>query len=98
MPAGRPTANQTAANQARLRRAQIERLAKERATKAGVSLCKFRSPGEMAVHHDKYVVQRPHLVKMDEVFQKILMGDLNRVMVLTPPQVGKSMRVVWGTF
>jgi hypothetical protein len=98
MPAGRPTANQSAANQARLRRLATERLVKERATKAGVSLCKFRSPGEMAMHHDKYVVQRPHLVKMDEMFQRILLGEKNRVMILTPPQVGKSMRVVWGTF
>lgn len=57
------------------------------------------SPGDMAAALDPAVVQRPHLQQIDDVFVRVLAGEADRVIITTPPQVGKTQRAaVWGPF
>lgn len=49
--------------------------------------------------HTRDVVQRAHLQAIDAAFQRVLAGELDRVLLTTPPQVGKSERASqWGPF
>lgn len=54
---------------------------------------------DLARMHSRDTVQRAHLEKIDEVFAQVLAGEVDRVIITTPPQVGKSVRSsVWGPF
>lgn len=54
---------------------------------------------ELAAMHTRDVVQRAHLAAIDSAFKRVLAGEIDRVIITTPPQVGKSMRSsVWGLF
>lgn len=56
-------------------------------------------PGELALRLDRGQVQRPHLAKIDEAFRRVLAGEIDRVIITTPSQVGKSTRAaVWAPF
>lgn len=56
-------------------------------------------PGRLACRLDQNVVQRPHLRLIDAAFADVLAGRLDRVIITTPPQVGKSMRAaIWAPF
>lgn len=58
----------------------------------GISTCRDVTPGALICRLDKSEVQRPHLEKIDEAFQKVHEGVADRILALTPPQVGKSRR------
>lgn len=74
------------------------RLAEEKA-KAGLGSCSYVTPGDMAVALDRNIVQRPHLEKIDLAFQDCMLGRTDRILITTPPQVGKSVRAgVWAPF
>src|SRR5687768_5251601 len=67
--------------------------------KEGIGLCKAETPGELAVSLDRKVVQRPHLLKIDAAFKECLAGEVDRILISTPPQVGKSKRAgEWAPF
>ncbi|NKS66375.1 hypothetical protein GS461_09815 [Rhodococcus hoagii] len=52
------------------------------------------SPGVLAVQHEPSIqVQRPHLEKIDAALRWALETPSAKVMIWTPPQVGKSHRV-----
>jgi hypothetical protein len=75
-----------------------DRLAEANA-KLGHVLCEYDDPGQMAVDLDRRTVQRPHLVPIDETFRDLNDGVIDRAIITTPPQVGKTQRgAVWGTF
>lgn len=77
--------------------AAVQRLA-EACAKVGVALGDFDSPGEMAVALDARQVQRPHLELIDQGFRDLKAGLVDRVLISTPPQVGKTQRTVWAAF
>lgn len=64
----------------------------------GISTCEDPTPGDLALRLDKNVVQRPHLEQIDKVFGRMLSGEVDRVVLSTPPQVGKSSRTIWAAF
>lgn len=64
----------------------------------GISTCKDVSPGALALRLDKDVVQRPHLEQIDSAFADVLNKRADRVLLTTPPQVGKSARTIWAAF
>lgn len=54
---------------------------------------------DLALKHTLNVVQRAHLAAIDSVFARVLSREIDRVIITTPPQVGKSQRAsVWGPF
>lgn len=65
----------------------------EACTARGLSISDTTSPGQLAVHHDPTQVQRPHLLAIDDSLTSMLSGDTDRLLITTPPQVGKSFRV-----
>lgn len=65
----------------------------------GKGSCTYESPGDMAVALDKRQVQRPHLERIDQAFRQVRAGEVDRIAIATPPQVGKSVRAgVWAPF
>jgi hypothetical protein len=77
--------------------AALRRL-KEACAKVGDALGDAESPGELAVRLDARQVQRPHLELIDQGFRDLKAGVVDRVLISTPPQVGKTQRTVWGAF
>lgn len=60
---------------------------------------RWTTPGEMALALDPNTVQRPHLELIDQAFAQVMAGEVDRVIITTPPQVGKTQRAgVWGPF
>ena len=59
---------------------------------------RYATPGEMALDLDDKVVQRPHMSVIDQAFAAVKAGETDRVILMTPPQVGKTHRVIWGMF
>lgn len=54
---------------------------------------------ELVAMHTRDEVQRTHLAMIDEAFRRVLAGEIDRVIITTPPQVGKSHRAsVWAPF
>lgn len=72
-----------------------DRLA-EAASKAGIIVPQeptADSPGELAIRLEpRTQVQRPHLIAIDNHLKPMLHTPDDRVMITTPPQVGKSWR------
>lgn len=67
--------------------------------RVGIVLGDEATPGALAVKLDPMVVQRPHLELIDDAFARVHAGEIDRVIVSTPPQVGKSLRAaIWGPF
>lgn len=59
----------------------------------GIGLGDAPTPGELIVRLSAgRVVQRPHLEVLDSAFVRVRAGDVDRVGIITPPQVGKSER------
>lgn len=58
------------------------------------------TPGELAVSlAPRKVQQRPHLEVIDSAFRRVHTGDVDRILILCPPQVGKTQRAaVWAPF
>lgn len=77
--------------------AAVKRLA-EACAKVGEPLGDFDSPGEMAIALDARQVQRTHLELIDQGFRDLKASVVDRVLISTPPQVGKTQRTVWGAF
>ncbi len=77
--------------------AAVKRLA-EACAKVGEALGDYDSPGEMATALDARQVQRSHLELIDQGFRDLKAGVVDRVLISTPPQVGKTQRTVWGAF
>lgn len=70
-----------------------DRLAEECARR-GIPINDTTSPGILALRHEPAVtVQRPHLELIDRELTKLLSTPNAKLMIWTPPQVGKSMRV-----
>ncbi|NMO00807.1 hypothetical protein HH308_06220 [Gordonia sp. TBRC 11910] len=65
----------------------------EACTERGLSISSITSPGQLAIEHDPTQVQRPHLEVIDDALTSLLSGDNDRLIITTPPQVGKSFRV-----
>lgn len=74
-----------------------DRLA-EACARVGIARGDYDSPGEMAVALDARVVQRSHLTLIDQGFKDLKAGHVDRVLITTPPQVGKTARTVWALF
>lgn len=66
--------------------------------KAGICLGDQPTPGALALQLDRKVVQRDYMAKIDQAFADVRSGEVDRVLIDTPPQVGKTSRVVWGIF
>jgi hypothetical protein len=59
----------------------------------GIGLGDAHTPGELAVRVSAgRVVQRPHLEVIDDAFVRLRAGEVDRIGIITPPQVGKSER------
>lgn len=71
----------------------IKRELAEAMVRAGISLNDSTSPGQLALRHDPTQVQRPHLEAIDNQLTPLLAHPNRRVMIFTPPQLGKSNRV-----
>jgi hypothetical protein len=56
------------------------------------------SPGQLAERHDQRMVRRAHVTAMDEVFTGLLGTPNGRLMIFSPPQVGKSSMSRWFAF
>lgn len=82
---------------AREKHAAMRRLA-EACARVGEGLGDYASPGDMAVALDARQVQRPHLEIVDQAFCDVKAGVVDRVLITTPPQVGKTQRTVWALF
>lgn len=55
-------------------------------------------PGELALRLDDQVVMRDYLQLIHEAFRDVRDGVIDRLIITTPPQVGKTMAVVWFVF
>jgi hypothetical protein len=77
--------------------AAVRRLA-EACAKVGEALGDADSPGELAVRLDARQVQRGHLELIDRAYTDLHAGVVDRVLISTPPQVGKTQRTVWAAF
>lgn len=77
--------------------AAMRRLA-EACARVGEALGDSESPGQLAVRLDARQVQRAHLELIDQGFRDLKAGVVDRVLISTPPQVGKTQRTVWGAF
>lgn len=66
----------------------------------GIGLGDQPTPGALALAlKPRFVVQRPHLELIDDACRRVLAGEVDRVLITTPPQVGKSERAaVWFPF
>lgn len=70
-----------------------DRLA-EAIARSGRPVHRVSTPGALAVQHEPSIqVQRPHLEKIDQALQWARETPSAKVMIWTPPQVGKSHRV-----
>lgn len=82
-------------------KARLRLRAAEACTKAGLptpAAERYATPGQLALELDRKVVQRAHMEVIDDAFAKVDSGEVDRVLLLTPPQVGKTSRMVWGLF
>lgn len=75
----------------------------EACAKIGKPLGRHPTPGAMALElanteDRQVVVQRAHMGVIDQAFADVKAGVIDRVIIMTPPQVGKTSRVVWGMF
>lgn len=71
----------------------VKRELAETAARMGIQLNSATSPGQLALRHEPLTqVQRPHLEVIDSALTGILAKPRARVMIFTPPQVGKTMR------
>lgn len=77
--------------------AAVRRLA-EACARVGEGLGNYAAPGDMAVALDARQVQRGHLEIIDQAFRDVKAGLVDRVLITTPPQVGKTQRTVWALF
>lgn len=58
-----------------------------------------RDPATMARGLDRSYAMRPHLRIIGDAMAEVLAGTVDRLLVITPPQVGKSTLVAeWGAF
>ncbi|WP_412475390.1 terminase large subunit domain-containing protein [Gordonia sp. LUNF6] len=65
----------------------------ERVVKAGLTLPSASSPGALAAHCDLgLTVERPHTTAIDNALTPLLTQENGRVMIFSPPQLGKSSR------
>lgn len=55
-------------------------------------------PLTLGMHLDPRVVSRPHLRVISEAIAGLSKGDGSRVLITTPPQVGKTNLAIWGIF
>lgn len=55
-------------------------------------------PLSLAVHLDQQVVRRPHLEVISSTISRLTPQGGDRVMIICPPQVGKSYMACWGVF
>lgn len=55
-------------------------------------------PLTLAMHLDKRMVSRPHLRVIAEALAGLSTSDGSRVLITTPPQVGKTQLAIWGIF
>lgn len=55
-------------------------------------------PLSLACHLDPQVVRRPHLEVISSTIARLTPQGGDRVMIICPPQVGKSYSAVWGVF
>lgn len=70
-----------------------DRLA-EACARQGIAVNDATSPGILARRHEPHLtVQRPHLELIDRELTRLLTTPNSKLMVFTPPQVGKSSRV-----
>lgn len=75
--------------------------AAEACTKAGLptpAAERYATPGQLALDLDRKVVQRAHMEVIDDAFRQVDAGEVDRVLLITPPQVGKTSRMIWGLF
>lgn len=57
----------------------------------GIGLGDAPTPGALAARLDRDYVSRAHLRLIDAAFARVLAGEVDRVFISTPPQVGKSV-------
>lgn len=55
-------------------------------------------PGELAQRLDESVVMRDYLRLIHEAFRDVRDGTIDRLIITTPPQVGKTLAVIWFLF
>lgn len=55
-------------------------------------------PLSLAVHLDDRVVRRPHLEVISSIVARLTPGGGDRIMIICPPQVGKSWLACWSVF
>lgn len=82
------------AGMSRLDKLALKRELAEAMLEAGLSLNDTTSPGQLAMKHEPGLqVSRPHLEAIDEALTGLLAHPNRRLMIFTPPQIGKSTRV-----
>lgn len=73
---------------------EIIRTLTEGLASLGVPLGEDSGPGKLALRHDpRLTVQRPHLQVIDDALVGALGDPTARILITTPPQIGKSTRV-----
>lgn len=80
------------------RRLALMRQLAEQLAAGGVPLGDTTSPGRLAERHDPRMVYRPHTAAMDSVLTRLLGKPNARVMIFSPPQIGKSTISRWFAF
>lgn len=83
---------------ARAERLALVRALAETAATAGIPLGDTTSPGQLARRHDQNMKARAHVAAMDNVLTAMLGTPNARVMIFSPPQVGKSSMTRWFAF
>jgi hypothetical protein len=56
------------------------------------------TPLSLAMHLDEKVVSRPHLRVMSDAIAALSAKEGDRILITTPPQVGKTTIAIWGVF
>ncbi|QRY62737.1 terminase family protein [Gordonia sp. PDNC005] len=81
------------ANMSHEQKLALKRDLAERVVKAGLALPSASSPGALAARCDMgLTVERPHTRLIDDALTGLLSRPNGKVMIFTPPQIGKSSR------
>ena len=79
-------------------RLALMRALAEQAAAAGQPLGDTTGPLQLALRHDTTFVSRPHIEAIDNALTPILGAPSDRVMIFSPPQLGKSSMARWFLF
>ncbi len=86
------------ADMSRAQRLALLRTVAEAAATAGIPIGDSDGPMQLALRHDPRFNPSPHVEAMNTTLTGILGQPGSRVMIFTPPQIGKSLMTRWFVF